>query len=404
VTALADRLVLRAAQPDDLPQIGALLTARGEAADAEDHALVVADPDGGWRSCAVVADGARIVSTLTLLDEELRVAVPGTDDVLALPAGQVELVATDPQYEGRGLVRALMGWAHELSAQRGHVVQLMVGIPYFYRLFGYSYAIDVQPDRPVPAPPPAADGLTVRVAGAEDLPALGALQDKAQARADVRMPHSAACWRWLHARSASELWAVELDGRVVATGRTHLSDDGGELSEVAAVDVPAAAALVAHCAGRLDGEPLAVADRPGTPVSALLDEIAEPSTPHGIQRYYVRIPDAAQLFDVLRPVFDARLAAFGGDVPDEIVLSFFGSHLRLPVTDRQLGRPVPGGTMQAPYSAGGAGIAPDALPEVLFGPDGISGLRRPDVYPGPHRELMAALFPPQTADVLTFYR
>ena len=404
MTALADGLMLRPAQPDDLDQIGALLTARGDAADAEDHALVMADPNGGWESCAVVTEGARVVSTLTLLDEELRVAVPGTDTVLALPAGQVELVATDPQYEGRGLVRALMAWGHERSARRGHVVQLMVGIPYFYRLFGYSYAIDVQPDRPVLVPPAVADGLTVRAAGADDLPALAALQDTAQAMADVRMPHSAACWRWLLARSASELWAVERDGRIVATGRTYPSGDGGELSEVAAVDVTAAAALVAHCVSRLGGEPLAVADRPGTPVAALLDEIAQPPPARGIQRYYVRIPDVIQLFDTLRPVLDGRLAAFDGDVPDQIVLSFFGSHLRLPVNRRQIGRPVPGGTMQAPYSAGGAGIAPDALPEVMFGPEGITGLRRPDVYPGPHRELMAALFPPQTADVLTFYR
>jgi hypothetical protein len=73
MTALADGLMLRPAQPDDLDQIGALLTARGDAADAEDHALVMADPNGGWESCAVVTDGARVVSTLTLLDEELRV-------------------------------------------------------------------------------------------------------------------------------------------------------------------------------------------------------------------------------------------------------------------------------------------------------------------------------------------
>ena len=364
MTALADGLMLRPAQPDDLDQIGALLTARGDAADAEDHALVMADPNGGWESCAVVTDGARVVSTLTLLDEELRVAVPGTDTVLALPAGQVELVATDPQYEGRGLVRALMAWGHERSARRGHVVQVMVGIPYFYRLFGYSYAIDVQPDLSVPVPPPVADGLTVRAACADDLPALAALQDAAQAVADVRMPHSAACWRWLHARSASELWAVERDSRIVATGRTYPPDDGGELSEVAAADVTAAAALVAHGVSRLGGEPLAVADRPGTPVAALLDEIAEPPAPREMQRYYVRVPDLPQLIDVLRPVLDARLAAFDGEVPEEIVLSFFGSHLRLPVNGRQIGQPVPGGTMQAPYSAGGAGIAPDALPEV----------------------------------------
>jgi hypothetical protein len=47
MTALAEGLALRSARPSDLDQIGALLTARGEAADAEDHALVMADSDGG---------------------------------------------------------------------------------------------------------------------------------------------------------------------------------------------------------------------------------------------------------------------------------------------------------------------------------------------------------------------
>jgi len=47
MTALAEGLALRSARPSDLDQIGALLTARGEGADAEDHALVMADSDGG---------------------------------------------------------------------------------------------------------------------------------------------------------------------------------------------------------------------------------------------------------------------------------------------------------------------------------------------------------------------
>jgi hypothetical protein len=61
--------------------------------------------------------------------------------------------------------------------------------------------------------------------------------------------------------------------------------------------------------------------------------------------------------------------------------------------------------MQAPGTAGGAGVAPDQLGPLLFGPHGIVGLshRHPDVYPGRHRELMAALFPPLSSDLLTFY-
>ncbi|MET9661367.1 GNAT family N-acetyltransferase [Streptomyces sp. NPDC006510] len=148
---LADGLVLRAARPADLDQIGALLARRGDPADALDHRLVVTDPDAGWSACAVVVDGDRVVSTATLLDEEVRIGG------VRLPAGQVELVATDREYEGRGLVRALMRWAHDRSAARGHVIQALIGIPYFYRLFGYEYAIDI---------PPA---LTMRTAGEQPL-------------------------------------------------------------------------------------------------------------------------------------------------------------------------------------------------------------------------------------------
>lgn len=126
-------LVLCTAMPADLDQIGALLTDRGEPEDAVDHRLVVTDADAGWSSCAVVVSGQ--ISTVTLLDETLRL---GDTE---FQAGQVELVATDRAYEGRGLVRALMGWAHERSARLGQLAQVMIGIPYFYRQFGYSYAI-----------------------------------------------------------------------------------------------------------------------------------------------------------------------------------------------------------------------------------------------------------------------
>ena len=140
-TTLPDGLALRTAREDDVPQIAALLAERGEPADADDLRLVVDDPDAGLDAVAVVVDGDRVVSTATLLDETLHVRHPA--GAVELPAGQVELVATDRAYEGRGLVRALMGWAHERSAARGHDLQVMIGIPYFYRRFGYEYAIDI---------------------------------------------------------------------------------------------------------------------------------------------------------------------------------------------------------------------------------------------------------------------
>lgn len=387
-------LVLREGRPQDLDQIADLLVRRGEEADALDHRLVVDDPDAGWESCAVVVDGDRVVSTATLLDETLRTG--GVD----LPAGQVELVATDTAYEGRGLVRALMGWAHERSAARGHVVQVMIGIPYFYRLFGYEYAIDIPQPRTVTPAPDGVPAGTFRRARRDDLPALTAMHDAVQRGVDVAMPHSPPRRRWVLAHEGSATWVVERDGVPVATARTQPPDGYLLAAEVAAVDEDAARALLGHLAGLVPGGDLRVVDRPGivAPATTANERDAE--------QYYVRIPDEGALLDRLRPVLSERLRACGLDRSGgELVISTFGRHHRMAIGDGGLGAPVTGGTMQSPYAAGGMAVAPDHLGALLFGPLGVIGLaaRRPDVYPGADRELYAAVFPPLTADLLTYY-
>ncbi|MBB4964961.1 GNAT family N-acetyltransferase [Saccharothrix violaceirubra] len=387
---MTDGLVLRTARPDDLDAISALLTDRGAAADAVDHRLVVEDPEVGWDACAVVVDGDRVVSTATLFDETLVL------DGVPIPAGQVELVATDRAYEGRGLVRRLMDWAHDRSARRGHLAQLMLGIPYFYRQFGYTYALPIAAVRPV-RDKPDANGHTIRVATPADIPAAARLQDAAQAGADLSMPHSPALRRWLLDRDGSTVWVVERAGAVVATGRTTPPEEGNRLAEVAADDEAAAHALLA-----LTGA-TEVSERPGTVAGDALEPLLHPG-PEEIRGYYVRVPDTFALFAHLKPVFDRRLAGLGR-ADGEALISFFREHLRLPFREGALGTPLKGGRMQGPYDLGGAGVAPDQVASLLFGPHGIRGLARifPDVYPGPDRELMYALFPPVRADILTFY-
>jgi len=396
---LPDGLLPRAAQPADLDQIAALLTDRGEAADAVDHRLIVEDPDAGWESCAVVVDADRVVSTVTVLDETLIL------DGLEIPAGQVELVATDRAYEGRGLVRALMGWAHQRSAARGHVVQVMIGIPYFYRLFGYQYVIPMPHTRQVVAAPPADDGYVVRRAAMDDIAMMASLQDAEQKAYELWMPHSAPCWRWLCARDGSSQLLVERDAIPVATARITPPDEDILIGEVAATEPEAALALVTY-AQSLDGDrELAVKERPGSVAGEALDPFLAPR-PAEAEAYYVRVGDPVTLLDHLRRVLSARLAGSGlGDGDGEILLSFFGSHVRMPYRDGAIVGIHAGGAMQAPGSAGGAGIAPDLIGGLLFGPHGIAGLaeRHPDVYPGQRADLMRALFPPIAADLLTLY-
>ena len=396
-------LVLRPCRPADLAQVGDLLATRGDPTDAEDHRLVVEDPDTGWGSCAVVVDDERVVSTATLLPESVRVSG------VVLPAGQVELVATDPGYEGRGLVRALMGWAHQRSAARGDLLQVMIGIPYFYRLFGYEYAVDIPPARPLRTLPEPAPGL-LRPARPADVPALAALQTAAQQAADVAMPHPAARLRWLVAHAASTTWVLERGGAVVASARVPSldgldRDDDVLVAESTAADDAAAVELLRGVAALADGRPVRVPDRPATRPGRIWAERLGAGSDLA-EQYYVRVPSPGALLDALRPVLGRRLADSGIDwTGRDVVVSTFGAHHRMAVTAEGLGPVRTGGPMQAPGAAGGAGVAPDHLGALLLGPHGMHGLsrRRPDVYPGQDPQLYEALFPPLDADLLTYY-
>lgn len=397
MTTMPGGLELRTARPSDLDQIGTLLAERGEESDALDHRLVV-EGELGWDACAVVVDGDRVVSTATLLDETVRVG-----DVV-LPAGQVELVATDTGYEGRGLVRALMAWAHDRSRDRGHLLQVMIGIPYFYRLFGYEYAIDIPRARALREPPPGAvvrePASALREATTADIPALVALQEAAQAPYDVAMPHPAERWRWLLAHEGSTTRVLERDGVVVASARTGPPDGGLLVAEAAAADTTASHDLLDALRGL--GEPLTIVHRPLTAPGQVWADLLEPGGMDATQ-YYARLERPELVLDALRPVLTARLRAAG--LGRDVVISTFGRHYRLPWTaDAGLGPVEVGGPMQAPGVARGAGVAPDRLPALLLGQLGIQGLARlhPDVY-APDLEFFGALFPPLTADLLTYY-
>ena len=401
-SVLPGGLLLRSARASDVDQIAELVAARGAPADGDDVRFVVDDPDAGPDAVAVVVDGDRVVSTATLLDETLWVRHPA--GMVELPAGQVELVATDRDYEGRGLARALMGWAHDRSTARGHLVQVMVGIPYFYRRFGYEYAIDIPPARSVRAVPGPVVGVAVRSARREDLPALASLQAGAQLSSDVTLSRQMAEWRWVLAGTGTTTWVAERGGDVVGCGRTIVGDDAVVLAEPAAADTAAALALLHGTA--VPGRAMYVVDRAATFTADAWHELLE-SPDDRAEQYYLRLADPVAVLERFRPALTARLAASAVDhTGREVVVSTFERHYRMAVAgDGALGPVTVGGPLQAPGAVGGCGIAPDALAAVLTGPLGIRGLSRlrPDVYPGPNSELFEALFPPMTADLLTWY-
>lgn len=62
---------------------------------------------------------------------------------ISFGVGRPELVGTDPEYRNRGLVRAQFEVIHQWSRQRGELIQVITGIPFYYRQFGYEMALEL---------------------------------------------------------------------------------------------------------------------------------------------------------------------------------------------------------------------------------------------------------------------
>lgn len=397
---LDDGMVLRRPTPIEVDQACELLASRGDPEDADDLRLVIEHPDEGFDSCrVVVSPGGKVVSTATLLNERVRI---GSVD---LQAGQIELVATDPDFERRGLVRALMGDANRRSAERGDALQVMIGIPYFYRRFGYEYAMPIPRLRTVKAGIDSAGSNTVRVATESDLPVLAALNDTTQSAASIAMNHSGPCWSWMVNREASCVWVAESGGEVAASARAVVSTDGVILAEIAGSD-HGVDALFDHARTVSAGSIQAV-ERPNTTVAGTVErhcEVVEGSD--GQQDwYYARVWDLARLLKLLSPELRRRWTEAGRTDTAAVLISLWRSHVTFEIGPEGVANIRTGGPEQAPISKGGSGIAPDAVPPLILGPLGSLGIERerPDCYLGKQRRILEILFPPQSADLMTFY-
>jgi hypothetical protein len=143
----------------------------------------------------------RIVSSMNLIPQTWSY------EGIEFGVGRPELVGTAPEYRNRGLVRAQFEEIHRWSAERGHQVQVITGIPYYYRLFGYEMALDLAGRRVgyESHVPKLKDGeqeaYRIRPAGDADLALISGLYERAIQR------HAVACIR------TPEIFKYELDGQ-----------------------------------------------------------------------------------------------------------------------------------------------------------------------------------------------
>ncbi|MGD9705178.1 MAG: GNAT family N-acetyltransferase [Acidimicrobiia bacterium] len=331
---LGDGLVLRSARHED----GAELVDFNGAMHADDDlpASTLTDwtrdlfdvPHPTFRAdrdVTVVEDTAtgRIVSALFLIPQVWTYAGA------AVKVGQPELVATHPDYRRRGLIRAQFDVIHDWSRAAGHVWQFISGIPWYYRQFGYGYALDLPP-RPVlwlgaTAPPPSTE-LALRAATEADIGILAAIEAEASSGTMLGPLRGTDGFALELARRPGSLAAREvLVVEPTAPGATPvgyvahqrrlvdgvLSVHAFELRRGTSWLAPTAAVL-AHLHDRVRHR-----DGPGRGVRFALPA-AHPALrcaatrlgagPPGTYGLYVRVPDVVALLRVIAPVLEARLA------------------------------------------------------------------------------------------------
>jgi len=400
-------LTLRRATPTDGERLVAFnRLLQGETAAA--HVAYLLDgqhPDFRADDFLVVVDrDGRIVSSLCLLEVRWRLGHT------TLTLGQPEYVGTLPEFRGRGLIRRQFEIAHRRMTKRGLAFGLIGGVPYYYRTFGYEYAVDFSSvgtltaaeHRARIASPP---GVAVRRAEEGDVPALIALAEGSAAGADIGTEVREPAWRWstranrLDATGAED-WIALRNGRPIGSARVRA--DTGVLSlDWLTGDEVAAAALI----GAAFAAPGATVVRIGMACPPTIRRwiaalALRPGHPNALQ---IRVNDPPAALRQLAPELERRIAAspFAG-LSQPIDLGFYRHGLRLVVEAGRIAAVAPLPGEQEPR----IGIPPDVLPKLLFGYRDIDQLA--DVYPDLYARdrdawmLLRALFPRLTSYVRYF--
>ena len=277
------------------------------------------------RDVTVVEDTAsgRIVSALFLIPQVWSYAgVP-------IKAGQPELVATHPDYRRRGLIRAQFEVIHDWSRAGGQLFQFISGMAWYYRQFGYTYAVDLPP-RPImwlgKTLPPSTE-FSLRAATRNDIGFLAELEAEATSGTSLgplrgpegftlelaRRPGGALACEILVIESTTEAVPVgyvayqcRLNNGLVSLRALELRRGTSWLGPTAAVVAHLDRWVHEHPDGDGRGVRFALpAGHPATRCAATRLGWAPPGS-YGL---YIRVPDVIAFLRAIAPALEARLAA-----------------------------------------------------------------------------------------------
>lgn len=396
------------ANPTDVERAGAFnAQIHGPGMAALTTALVNAFPAMAAEDLVFVEDQqGTVVSSLCLIPWQLRYGVS------TLQVGEMGIVGTAESVRRQGLVRAQVGYFKQRLQAHGCHLSLIQGIPYYYRQFGYTYAMPLEGGIRLEGrelPPLTGPAYTFVRATPDDLPQLIALYTQAAHDLTISAVRDAEHWRYMTGpmqgtELACELWLIRDPAGAVA-GYLRLPDHhfGEELavSEVSCLAPEAGLAtlhqLVAWAQARgLPGVRL------NLPENSTLVRLALDYGAHDLGRYawQVYMPDLVAFLQAIVPTLAARLkasplASWCGTMP----INLFRQGAELHIAKSQITVERQSGPQLSPVS-----FPPEAFLPVVLGWRSIDEVRccYPDVtVSSEYRLLLETLFPPAAAFLYT---
>ena len=377
----------------------------------------------------VVEDTAtgKIVSSLCL--------IPQTWSYGGIPfgCGRIEQVGTDPLYRRRGLIRKQMDVIHALSASKGELMQAVTGIPWYYRQFGYEYALDLYCGRVVRVSPPSPQTTAhfhVRPLTDADHAFVRSVYAHAEQRQPFSVERSDEHWEWefsgrttdsevyrewlvivdkeqqpvgfiqyhpLLSSAEPKPWRLVVRQCALAPGVSYLNVMPDLLTELPAY----VQSLSNSGGGEAETQPGEIVFMLGreNPAYAMLPNLATSS----LQGYawYLRVPNLAAFLRHVRPALENHLLGTTAEgYTGALTLSFFRSGLRLSF---EQGRITEVATLGHKDTESSDASFPDlTFLQLLGGRCTYAQLREgyPDCSATPTAQaLLAALFPPFTGNL-----
>lgn len=347
--------------------------------------------------------------------------------------GRPEIVATDPAYRNRRLIRAIFDVIHARSEAEGHLVQAITGIPYFYRLFGYEYALDLGGRRSfyVSLLPGASEGVSerfsLRDATWEDIPLVQQLYDQQRASGVVSALIDEIWWRYQlatwHTTPSGEGWHIQMivdsggqsQGYVITPPMRW--QDSFRVIDLAFVSGANAQAIMPSLLRALavQGAQVSVRESGAQQLSRIdfmlgsshpVYEVLEKSMPtmqKAPYAWYVRVAHVPAFMQLIAPVLERRLASsLVAGYSGELKFDFYRGGLRMVFEQGRLQtvedwrRPI--------WDANeDGGFPPLVFLQLLFGYRSLDALRSafPDVWVNENVELLVnTLFPYRSSRVL----